>query len=102
MAANVRQQIIASLFRTPDGPNGVLIQHLKVNEEQPATAPGQRPERKPRYILLGVDRDGLVKIHKSKRNSNGTFSIGKFWDLRELMAIEVVQVSHSEGLADLR
>ena len=36
-------------------------------------------------------RNGLLRVHKSKRNSNGTFSIGKTWALEELSAIEVAE-----------
>lgn len=36
-----------------------------------------------------VNPDGRCKIHKSKRNTNGTFSIGKTWNLEDLRALEV-------------
>ena len=39
-----------------------------------------------------MPRDGRLKLHKSKRNSNGTYSIGKTWPLEELQVIEVIQV----------
>lgn len=96
MASSTREQIVNSLFNGSTPANGVLICYLKVQEEVPA-APGQpKPPpgqeiRKPRYILLGVNADGVLKLHKSKRNSNGTFSIGKTWGLEELMALEVAQ-----------
>ena len=32
-------------------------------------------------------------IHKSKMNSNGTFSVGKTWRLNELRGVEVTDVS---------
>lgn len=32
-------------------------------------------------------------LHKSKLNTNGTFSVGKTWRLSELRAIQVVNVS---------
>jgi hypothetical protein len=37
--------------------------------------------------------DGEGFIHKSKMNSNGTFSVGKTWRLNELRAVEVINVS---------
>jgi hypothetical protein len=38
-----------------------------------------------------AEGDGL--IHKSKMNSNGTFSVGKTWRLNELRGVEVTDVS---------
>lgn len=38
-----------------------------------------------------VEGEGL--IHKSKMNSNGTFSVGKTWRLNELRGVEVTDVS---------
>jgi hypothetical protein len=40
-----------------------------------------------------VLRDGRLKLHKSKRNSNGTFSIGKTWALEELQMLHVSDAS---------
>jgi hypothetical protein len=31
-------------------------------------------------------------IHKSKRNTNNTFSIGKTWPIQDLQALEAVNV----------
>ena len=33
-------------------------------------------------------KSGRVRVHKSKENPNGTFSIGKTWDLNDLTAID--------------
>jgi Exocyst complex component SEC3 N-terminal PIP2 binding PH len=41
-------------------------------------------------------------IHKSKENSNGTFSVGKTWKLSELRAVEVVSVSYVQFIVLLR
>ena len=38
--------------------------------------------------------DGEGFIHKSKMNSNGTFSVGKTWKLNELRAVEVINVGY--------
>jgi exocyst complex component 1 len=38
-----------------------------------------------------IEGEGL--IHKSKMNSNGTFSVGKTWRLNELRGVEVTDVS---------
>jgi len=39
-----------------------------------------------------VASDGTGSIHKSKLNTNGSFSVGKTWNLSELRGIEVVNV----------
>ena len=39
--------------------------------------------------------DGAGFIHKSKLNSNGSFSVGKTWTIVELRGIEVLNVSCS-------
>lgn len=36
--------------------------------------------------------DGTGCIHKSKLNTNGSFSVGKTWKLSELRGVEVVNV----------
>lgn len=43
---------------------------------------------KPRVIIVAVRKSGRVRMHKSKENANGTFSIGKTWDLNDLTGIE--------------
>lgn len=45
---------------------------------------------------------GDAFIHKSKENSNGTFSVGKTWKLSELRAVEVVGVSYVHFIVLLR
>lgn len=42
-------------------------------------------------IVECVTGDGF--IHKSKMNTNNTFSVGKSWKLSELKGVEVVDVS---------
>jgi len=37
-------------------------------------------------------RDGKLKLHKAKQNANGTFSIGKTWNLEDLRQVEVSKV----------
>ncbi|KAH7334432.1 exocyst complex component SEC3 N-terminal PIP2 binding PH-domain-containing protein, partial [Rhizoctonia solani] len=41
-------------------------------------------------LLALVSNNGKGFIHKSKRNNNGTFSVGKTWKLEELQAVEVL------------
>lgn len=100
--ANVRQLIISSLFNRR-GSDGILeetyIAHLKVWEDAPDTTGGRRPSggqsvedvsgKKSRYLILAVNRQGRVYLHKAKRNANMTFSKGKTWNLEDLKAIKV-------------
>jgi len=39
-----------------------------------------------------VTRAGPARIHKSKANPNGTFSIGKTWNIEDLRGLEVLSV----------
>ncbi|CAE6462215.1 unnamed protein product [Rhizoctonia solani] len=47
-------------------------------------------------LLAPVSINGKGFIHKSKRNTNGTFSVGKTWKLEELKGVEVLG---SRGIA---
>ena len=79
--------------------NNNYIAHLKIWETldegaAPASAGAAAPQRKARYLVLAVQRDsGRVTLNKAKRNANGSFSIGKDWDVNTLRAVEVLQVS---------
>lgn len=58
----------------------------------PATPPPPEARtlnsEKPRVIIIAVRRSGRVRMHKSKENPNGSFSIGKTWNLDDLSHIE--------------
>jgi len=101
-----RQKIISSVFdkRNAAGSDELYVAHVKIWEDP--TSDG--PSRKPRYILLSRTSPVTPSphsfnscpespaeggyIHKSKLNTNGTFSVGKTWRLRELRALQVVNV----------
>lgn len=91
MADNDRakQRIIASVFEKRSTES--YVAHVKIWEDAPD---GQG--RKPRYIILSrpssTPSDDAGFIHKSKLNTNGTFSVGKTWRLAELKGIHVVTV----------
>ncbi|KAG5517907.1 hypothetical protein PMAC_000362 [Pneumocystis sp. 'macacae'] len=94
---DVKSRIIQSLFSysTEDGePLENYITHIKVLEEShcytPSRLGSQSVIRKQRYILISVKNNGNVQIHKSRENNNGTFSIGKTWDMNELQRIDNV------------
>jgi hypothetical protein len=109
MADDIRQRIIASCF-SKRSPSGALeeqyIAHVKIFED--ATPGNDDGGRKARFVLLAclclqvmsddlellisssaVTIKGPAVVHKSRENANGSFSIGKTWDLGELTSIEV-------------
>ncbi|KAI6153692.1 exocyst complex component Sec3-domain-containing protein [Pisolithus tinctorius] len=84
---HTRQRIITSVFDKRNA--GAAIQesyvaHVKIWEDA-----GEGQGKKPRYILLSRASDSTGFIHKSKLNTNGSFSVGKTWKLAELRGIEV-------------
>ncbi|KAF9244541.1 exocyst complex component Sec3-domain-containing protein [Melanogaster broomeanus] len=83
-----RQRIITSVFDKRNA--GATIQesyvaHIKIWEDT-----GEGQGKKPRYIIISRASDNTGFIHKSKLNTNGSFSVGKTWKLAELRGIEVV------------
>ncbi|KAJ7932567.1 exocyst complex component sec3 subunit [Mycena leptocephala] len=86
---SVADKIIASVFSRRNA-SGVLeetyVSHVKIWEDAGPEGGG----RKPRYILLSQASNGNGFIHKSKLNTNGSFSVGKTWRLPELRALQVI------------
>ncbi|TBU49952.1 exocyst complex component Sec3-domain-containing protein [Dichomitus squalens] len=82
---SIRQRIVSSVFTTKLV-DETYVGHIKIWEED-ATDDGGK---KPRYIILSKSNNGSGFIHKSKLNSNGSFSVGKTWRLLELRGIEVL------------
>lgn len=76
-------------------PANNYIAHLKIWEDvtpddQNAAAAGV--QKKARYLILAVQKEtGRVTINKAKRNANGSFSIGKDWDLNTLQEVHVIE-----------
>ncbi|KAK4209780.1 exocyst complex component 1 [Rhypophila decipiens] len=92
-----KKRIIDSCFTKRDDDGSTLetyITHIKITEYSTSpTAPPPPQARtpnteKPRVIIVAVRKSGRVRIHKSKENPNGTFSIGKTWFLDDLSCIE--------------
>ncbi|KAI1846075.1 hypothetical protein JX266_007884 [Neoarthrinium moseri] len=92
-----KRRIIDSCFNKKDTDGSLLetyITHIRIMEysSHPSTPPPPEavtPQtEKPRVIIVAVRKSGRVRMHKSKENANGTFSIGKTWDLNDLSAIE--------------
>lgn len=91
-----KRRIVDSCFLKKDVEGAVLetyITHIRITEygSHPTSPPppeSRKETEKPRVIIVSVRKSGRVRMHKSKENANGTFSIGKTWDLNDLAAIE--------------
>jgi len=69
------------------------ITHLRIEEDgayPSAPPPPESPanNKKPRVIAVAVRSTGRVRVHKARENHNGSFSVGKTWNLEDLSAIE--------------
>ncbi|KAG8426234.1 hypothetical protein J3459_008338 [Metarhizium acridum] len=91
-----KRRIIESCFSKKDADGSLLetyITHIRTLEysSHPSTPPppqARTPEvEKARVIIVAVRKSGRVRMHKSKENANGTFSIGKTWNLDDLTHI---------------
>ncbi|KAJ7630772.1 exocyst complex component sec3 subunit [Roridomyces roridus] len=89
MSSGTKERIIESVFSRRNA-NGVLeesyVSHVKIWEDAGAEGGG----RKPRYILLSQASNGNGFLHKSKLNTNGSYSVGKTWRLAELRGLQVI------------
>ncbi|KAK1463307.1 exocyst complex component Sec3 [Colletotrichum melonis] len=92
-----KRRIIESCFIKKDVDGSLLetyITHIRITEysSHPTSPPppqARTPEsQKPRVIVVAVRKSGRVRMHKTKENANGSFSIGKTWNLDDLSAIE--------------
>ncbi|KAK4960791.1 hypothetical protein LTR28_004918, partial [Elasticomyces elasticus] len=92
-----KRRIVQSCFSKLDASGLELaesyITHLRIQEDSayPSSPPppDSLPEnKKPRIIVIAVRSTGRVRMHKARENNNGSFSIGKTWNLEELSAIE--------------
>ncbi|KAM0241638.1 hypothetical protein ACHAPO_001329 [Fusarium lateritium] len=92
-----KRRIVESCFNKKDVDGSLLetyITHIRITEysSYPTTPPPPQARngetQKPRIIIVAVRKSGRVRLHKSKENQNGTFSIGKTWNLDDLSRIE--------------
>ncbi|CAK7206689.1 hypothetical protein SEUCBS139899_009493 [Sporothrix eucalyptigena] len=92
-----KRRIIESCFNKKDDDGSIIetyITHIRIHEySSHPTSPPPPQARTPnsekhRVIIVAVRKSGRVRVHKSKENPNGTFSIGKTWDLNDLTAVE--------------
>ncbi|KAI5459262.1 exocyst complex component Sec3-domain-containing protein [Mariannaea sp. PMI_226] len=100
-----KRRIIESCFNKKDVDGSLLetyITHIRITEysSYPSTPPpphARTPDvQKPRVIIVAVRKSGRVRMHKSKENANGTFSIGKTWNLDDLSHITSFTNSQTE------
>ncbi|KAG9667989.1 hypothetical protein KCU99_g6034, partial [Aureobasidium melanogenum] len=91
-----KRRMVESCFSKLDQ-NGQLaesyITHIRITEDaaHPSTPPpptSAPDNKKPRVIVVAVRSTGRVRMHKARENNNGSFSIGKTWNLEDLSAIE--------------
>ncbi|KAI5861404.1 exocyst complex component Sec3-domain-containing protein [Durotheca rogersii] len=91
-----KRRIVESCFNKKDVDGSILetyITHIRITEyaSHPSSPPppdARLQSEKPRVIIVAVRKSGRVRMHKSKENANGTFSIGKTWDLNDMTVIE--------------
>lgn len=93
-----KRRIIESCFSKKDPVDNTLLEtyitHIRILEFSTHPTSPPPPEtrtpqtEKPRVIIVAVRKSGRVRMHKSKENTNGTFSIGKTWDLNDMTGIE--------------
>lgn len=82
-------------------PRNNYIAHLKIWEspDESEKATGAAAQPKARYLILAVQRDtGRVTLNKAKRNANGSYSVGKDWDVNGLRGVEVIDVSMQDQI----
>ncbi|KAL1600417.1 hypothetical protein SLS60_006802 [Paraconiothyrium brasiliense] len=92
-----RRRITASCFSKIDPEDGQLLEsyitHIRIQEDaaypqSPAPPESDPKNKKQRVIVISVHKTKLVRIHKGRENANGSFSIGKTWEMYELSAVE--------------
>ncbi|KAF2460582.1 exocyst complex component Sec3-domain-containing protein [Lineolata rhizophorae] len=89
-----RKRIVESCFSKSENNQLVesYITHIRVIEDAgypQAPPPPDSPasNKKARVIICAVRNTGRVRMHKGRENANGTFSIGKTWNLEDLTGI---------------
>ncbi|QLL34006.1 hypothetical protein HG536_0F03310 [Torulaspora globosa] len=93
-----RKAIISSCFTMYDRNSGApnnYITHVRIIED--AKSPSSRPppnaqlqNKKKRILILSSkpDSPNAIQLHKGRENTDGSFQIGRTWDLKELKRVE--------------
>ncbi|TGZ82072.1 hypothetical protein EX30DRAFT_214145 [Ascodesmis nigricans] len=93
-----KKRIMQSCFAKQDVDGVSLLEsyitHCRIVEDSasPSAPPPDgrfRGSPKDRLIFVAVRKSGRVRMHKARENNNGTFSIGKTWNLDDLQTIQV-------------
>lgn len=92
-----RRTIIRCCFSKTDQDGSLketYITHVRVMED--SEYPSSRPpldspasQKKPRILMLAVERSGKVRLHKGRENKDGSAQVGRTWDLKELAKAEL-------------
>lgn len=93
-----RKGIITHCFSKNDPKTGLpistYITHVRIIEDSrypSSRAPKNSPliNKKKRFLIVSARSNGAgMQLHKARENSNGSFQIGRTWDLKELTCIE--------------
>lgn len=91
-----KERLVKSCFSKVDQTGQLLesyITHVRVTEDShypSARPPPDSPAnaKKPRVIIIAVRKSGRVRMHKARENPNGTFQIGKTWNLDDMTSVE--------------
>lgn len=100
-----KRRIISSCFSKVDADGSLAeqyITHCRVLEDgmhpsQPPPPDAHQDQKKARVILVAVRKSGRVRVHKARENANGSYSIGKTWNLDDLQQIENHPEPHDKG-----
>lgn len=98
-----RRGIISYCFSKPDHktnlPPNNYITHVRIIEDSkyPSVRPAQdsKLENKKKRVLIissKANNQNAIQLHKARENSDGSFQIGRTWDLKDLLRIEADQV----------
>ncbi|QLQ81617.1 hypothetical protein HG537_0F03780 [Torulaspora globosa] len=93
-----RKAIISSCFTVYDRNSGApnsYITHVRIIEDvkSPSSRPppnAQLQDKKKRILILSSKPNSAnaIQLHKGRENADGSFQIGRTWDLKELIRIE--------------
>lgn len=92
-----KKRLVESCFSKKDSSGTFLeqyITHVRISEDAlyPSSPPPPNSDpsnKKNRVIMLAVRKSGRVTVNKARENPNGSFSIGKTWNLDDLSAIQI-------------
>lgn len=94
-----RQALIKSCFSKPINGNAAppnnYITHVRIIEDSryPSSRPGPDTKleyKKKRILVISSKATSTkdIQLHKGRENSDGTFQIGRTWDIKELTKVE--------------